>query len=144
MKTLISLIVVILLVIGGFLLFRNDTIAPTDIEDENNSTVMEEENEDSDPEEAVVREFVVETSNFSFTPNNLTVNEGDTVRITVRNEFGMHDFVLDEFAGARTSILNAGQEEVITFIADRTGTFEFYCSVGTHRQMGMVGTLTVE
>jgi uncharacterized cupredoxin-like copper-binding protein len=32
----------------------------------------------------------------------------------------------------------------VQFVADKTGTFEFYCSVGNHRQMGMVGTLVVQ
>ena len=32
----------------------------------------------------------------------------------------------------------------VQFIADKAGTFEYYCFVGNHRQMGMVGTLTVK
>ena len=32
----------------------------------------------------------------------------------------------------------------VTFIADQEGSFEYYCSVGNHREEGMVGTLIVE
>ena len=32
----------------------------------------------------------------------------------------------------------------VTVVSDKTGSFEYYCSVGTHRQMGMKGTLTVK
>ena len=39
--------------------------------------------------------------------------------------------------------LHIGEEQTITFVADKTGGFEFYCSVGNHRAMGMVGTLIV-
>lgn len=90
-----------------------------------------------------VVEFTVEGTNFSFTPNNLTVNEGDTVRVTFKNTGGMHDFRIDEFE-AKTNVIQTGEEETITFVADKAGTYEFYCSVGSHRAMGMVGTLVVQ
>jgi len=55
----------------------------------------------------------------------------------------MHDFVVDEF-GAKTDTLQTGQSDTITFVADKTGTFEYYCSVGNHRAMGMKGNLIVK
>ena len=73
----------------------------------------------------------------------MTVNVGDTVRITLRNTGGMHDLKIDEF-NAKTKVLQSGEEETIEFVVDKAGTFEYYCSIGTHRQMGMVGTLTVQ
>jgi len=85
----------------------------------------------------------IKANNFSFDKRTITVNEGDTVRIVFSNEQGFHDFVIDEF-DARTKQLNAGQTETIEFVADKTGTFEYYCSVGTHRAMGMKGNLIVE
>lgn len=89
-----------------------------------------------------VKEFTVEGSSFAFAPKTMVVNKGDTVKITFTNKVGFHDFVIDEF-NARTKQIKAGESEVITFVADRVGTFEYYCSVGTHRAQGMVGTLTV-
>jgi len=50
---------------------------------------------------------------------------------------------MNEF-NARTKQIKAGETETIEFIADKVGSFEYYCSVGQHRQMGMVGTLVVE
>lgn len=90
-----------------------------------------------------VKEFVVVGSNFSFNPPSIRVNEGDTVRIVFRNQNGIHDFVLDEFNVA-TKQIRGGQEETVEFVASRTGTFEYYCSVGNHRAQGMRGTLIVE
>jgi nitrite reductase (NO-forming) len=55
----------------------------------------------------------------------------------------MHTFVLDDF-NVRTDILKSGSEETIEFGADKAGTFEYFCSVGDHRQKGMVGNLIVE
>lgn len=91
-----------------------------------------------------VKEFTITGEDYSFSETNLTVNEGDTVRITFVNGGAMpHDWVLDEF-GAATDILQSGEEEIIEFVAGDLGTYEYYCSVGSHRELGMVGTLTVE
>lgn len=92
---------------------------------------------------STTKEFTVEGGNFYFTPKTLTVNKGDTVTITFKNSGGIHDFKIDEFNVA-TARINGGQSATVIFVADKSGTFEYYCSVGTHRQMGMVGTLTVK
>src|SRR3990167_9256749 len=39
---------------------------------------------------------------------------------------------------------NTGQSASVEFTADKAGGFEYYCSVGTHRAMGMVGAFIVE
>lgn len=90
-----------------------------------------------------VKEFVVTGQNFSYDVGTISVNHGDRVRIVFKNAGGNHDFVIDEFTGARTKVITGGEEETIEFTADKTGDFEFYCSVGQHREMGMKGTLTV-
>ncbi len=89
-----------------------------------------------------VKTFTVTGDNFKFLPAAMTVKKGETVKIVFKNANGVHDFKIDEFNVA-TSKLQSGQEETVTFVADKTGAFEYYCSVGTHRQMGMKGTLTV-
>lgn len=90
-----------------------------------------------------VKEFTVTGKNFSFAPAAMTVNKGDRVRITFVNDSGTHDLVIDEF-DVRTKVIQGGARETIEFVADKTGSFEYYCSVGQHRQMGMKGTLTVK
>ena len=92
---------------------------------------------------APVKEFTVSGKNFSFTPSMITVKKGDKVKITFQNSAGFHDFVIDQY-GVATKQTNAPTTEVIEFTADKTGSFEYYCSVGTHRAMGMKGTLVVE
>jgi len=89
-----------------------------------------------------VKAFEVDGSNFKFSPNILTVNEGDTVKITFKNTQGFHDFVIDEF-NAKSKTIQANQTDELTFVASKKGTFQYYCSVGNHRTMGMVGKLTV-
>jgi|SRR3989344_1919121 len=81
--------------------------------------------------------------NFEFSQKEIRVKLGDTVKVVLTSEQGFHDFVIEEFDAA-TEQINQGQTSEVTFVADQSGTFEYYCSVGSHRQMGMVGTLIVE
>ncbi len=65
------------------------------------------------------------------------------MKITLQGTGGSHNWGVDEF-NARTSVISSGQTATVEFIADKKGTFEYYCSVGTHRQMGMKGNLVVQ
>jgi plastocyanin len=82
-----------------------------------------------------VKTFSVEGKPFEFSLKEIRVKQGDKVRLVFTNKAGLHDWVIDEF-NARTKQIPAGQSETIEFVADKKGTFEYYCSVGAHRQMG--------
>ena len=90
-----------------------------------------------------VSTFNVSGQNFSFSVKEMRVKKGEKVRINFINSSGFHDFVVDGY-NVRTKQTNTGESDSIEFIADKTGTFEYYCSIGTHRQAGMVGKLIVE
>ena len=92
---------------------------------------------------SAVKEFVVSGKNFSFSPSTITVNKGDRVKIIFENSAGFHDFKIDEY-GVATKQTNAPTTEVLEFTADKAGSFEYYCSVGSHKAMGMKVTLIVE
>ena len=89
------------------------------------------------------KEFTVIAKNFSFTPNVIKVKMGDKVKIIFQNAEGFHDFKIDEFKVAFKQS-KSPSSQVLEFIATKTGSFEYYCSVGSHRSMGMRGTLKVE
>lgn len=91
-----------------------------------------------------VKEFAVTASNFKFSVAEMKVSKGDRVRISLTNTEGTHDLVVDGY-NARTKILSqVGASETIEFTADKSGTFEYYCSIGNHRQAGMIGKLIVQ
>ncbi len=90
-----------------------------------------------------VKEVEVRSRGLAYDVEEIRVNLGDTVRVTYINGGGRHDWVLDEFEGAQTSIIAGGRQETIEFVADQAGTFEFYCSVPGHRAAGMVGRFVV-
>jgi plastocyanin len=89
------------------------------------------------------KEFTVTGSNFAYAPNMIKVKKGDKVRIIFKNADGFHDLKIDEL-GVDTGKIQGGSEKTVEFTADKAGAFEYYCSVGSHRQMGMKGTLVVE
>ena len=95
--------------------------------------------------EAMVKEFVMtayyDAKGKWFSVKEMTVKKGDLVRVKVTNTAGMHDFVIDEFGVKKELPLN--EEVVIEFVADKAGTFEYYCSKPGHRAGGQFGTLTV-
>ncbi|HSX39382.1 MAG TPA: cupredoxin domain-containing protein [Candidatus Saccharimonadales bacterium] len=93
--------------------------------------------------DANAKVFNVTGQNFTFTPNTITVKKGDTVKINFTSSNGFHDWVNDEFS-AHTDRVQTGQTASVTFVADKAGTFEYYCSVMTHRAKGMVGKLIVQ
>lgn len=92
---------------------------------------------------ADAKEVVVTGSDYKFAPTAITVKKGEKTRIVFKNSGGMHDFVVDELK-IKTAVINGGQEDFVEFTPDKTGMFEFYCSVGSHRAMGMVGKITVQ
>ncbi len=90
-----------------------------------------------------VKEFTITGKKFAFNLTELRVKKGDTMTINFESVDGLHDWVVDEFS-ARTAQVSTGGKTSVTFVADKVGTFEYYCSVMKHRAMGMVGKLIVE
>ena len=145
---ILSILVLAILIGGGFLVYKaRDTsisnFAPTP---EVPTTPPEAGNLNSTPgtptPAEAVKSFTVIGKKFFYSPNTLSVNQGDVVKLTFRNEEGMHDLVIEGY-GKATRVIAQGSEEAIQFVANQKGTFQFYCSVPGHRAQGMAGTLTV-
>ncbi len=92
---------------------------------------------------ASMKSFTVSGTEFAFSPNTLSVNKGDTVKITFTNNGTLpHNFTITELA-VKSKTIMPGQSDTVTFIADKAGTFVYFCSVPGHKDKGMVGTFTV-
>jgi plastocyanin len=154
---LIIIGVVLVLLVGGVLFISNSQTAnsptPTPEIAQNAEQTMSPEQIQMDASQSgesttsstsdKVKEFTVMGSAFKFEPATLTVNKGDKVKITFKNLGGTHDFTIDEL-DVKTKTIQSGQEETVEFTASQAGSFEYYCSVANHRQMGMKGTLVVK
>ncbi len=91
-----------------------------------------------------VVEVTVTAKDFSFDLKEIRVKAGDIVTVTLKNVGKMpHDWTV-EGQNIQTRQINNGETDVIQFVAPQAGSYETFCSVGTHRQMGMVGVLLVE
>ncbi len=74
-----------------------------------------------------VREISLVTSRFDFGPEVITVRQGEEVRLLLTTDDVAHGIGLREFGiNAR---IPAGETTVVTFVADTSGEFTFFCSV---------------
>ena len=102
------------------------------------------------------------TDAMRFTPDALTVQEGETVRFVVKNSGRMlHEMVIgtpDELAKHAAMMakfpnmehdepymvhVDPGKTGEIVWHFNRAGSFEFACLIAGHYEAGMRGTLTV-
>lgn len=74
----------------------------------------------------------------------LLAQPGDIVEITLVNaEAVQHNLQIDDF-GVDTGMLSGqGEQQTIKFVADREGSFTYFCVVPGHQAAGMQGTLQV-
>lgn len=103
---------------------------------------------DQPPATGETKVFSLTGENFKFVMDgvdnpDLKVSVGDTVRIEFESIDGFHDWTIEGF-NAATSQVQTGSKTSVEFVADKAGTFEYYCSVGQHRANGMKGSLIVE
>lgn len=96
-----------------------------------------------------VKVFRMTGENFAFSMDGernpeIRVQQGDRVRIEFTSVQGFHDWVLDGYEGVSTEQIMAVNTTSVEFVADQQGSFEYYCSVGRHRENGMFGDFIVE
>ena len=148
-KTIVIVAVIVIVAIAGYFVFRSD--GTPEVTNTPTASEMPMASESISPSVSVsttlklpaIKVVNITASNFKFSVPQITVKKGETVKIVLVAQEGMHDWVVDEF-NARTTKIQAGQTTEVTFTADKAGTFEYYCSIGTHRAMGMKGNLIVQ
>jgi cytochrome c oxidase subunit II len=168
-EILISAGVIIVLGIGGYYIYSNNSITPQEVtnEDNNSQTVSSPVpapgfedvdemivNDDGDKmmvddDEVMIEEpsdtvksFDITAKQWEFIPNRIEVNKGDSVTLFIASIDVNHGIGIPDF-GVFTA-LKPGQTTEVQFIADKAGTYTFFCNVqcgSGHR--GMTGTLIV-
>lgn len=88
--------------------------------------------------------FNISAVEFSYSPNSITVKSGDTVKINFSNNGGYSHNLTIEGLNIATQTINPGQTDIIQFTAPAPGTYNFFCSVDLHRDLGLRGTLIVQ
>jgi len=93
--------------------------------------------------QAQTREFTIEASKFSYSPERLRVNKGDRVILHLKPQDVSHGLYLDGY-GLETDAMPGGTG-TLDFVADRPGKFRFRCSVTCgNLHPFMIGELNVE
>ena len=94
--------------------------------------------QEDDSEDVVI---TVDSTNLRFSPDSVTVTEGDTVRFMWSGQLLPHNAVEDD------GVFDSGDPErdvdySFTFEVGMNGTYEFECE--PHADLGMVGQIIVE
>ena len=89
------------------------------------------------------RIIYLSASRFAFTPDHITVKQGQRIRLIATSTDVAHGIYISGYR-ASTEIL-PGQQNILEFTADKSGDFEFRCTVYCGSgHADMKGTLTVE
>lgn len=148
-KTTGIILIVVVVVIGGYFLFRgsSQTPAPSPAEaptKETNQPVAPNTETSEQQSGGEVKEFNMTAKQWEFNPSTITVNQGDTVKLHIESIDVTHGFRLSEFKISEQ--LEPGKTVNVEFIADKTGTFTFACTVSScgSGHSGMNGQLVVK
>lgn len=93
-------------------------------------------------ESGPIKNFKITASQFTYTPNTITVNQGDQVQIELTSADVAHGFALPDYNIDQA--IQPGQTATVTFTATKKGTFTFKCNLPCgpgHKDMQ--GTLVV-
>jgi cytochrome c oxidase subunit 2 len=91
---------------------------------------------------AGMRVIRVIAKQFEYVPATIDVKKGVPVRVVLTSQDVTHGFAIDAFK-INVSV-EKGKETVVDFTPNRSGTYEYYCSVFCgYGHMGMRGRLNV-
>lgn len=86
------------------------------------------------------QQFTIVTREYSFEPSKLVAKSGPATFVVENKGQIIHDFTIDQL-GIHFNV-EAGRTVTKSYRLE-PGTYEIYCSVAGHKQLGMTGTLEV-
>lgn len=149
-KFIVITILLLILAVGYFYM-KQSPVEKVDntmeVELKNEDETLLPEDEITQTEDKMIEEnpssVQLNASNFTFEVSEVRAKVGEVLVVTVTNDQGVHDFVIDEL-GVSTGIIPEGESIEVAIPTDKPGIYEYYCSIGEHRKMGMKGTLIIE
>jgi len=102
---------------------------------------------------ATAQEITIDMESYMFTPSEVTVANGKSLRLILRNQSFLvpHNFLLDDPDGIRIleADISSGETQAHTVTLTKPGIYLFYCDkqllfFPTHREEGMEGRLIVQ
>tara|TARA_Y100000310_G_C20514640_1_gene730573 strand:- start:568 stop:939 length:372 start_codon:yes stop_codon:yes gene_type:complete len=74
------------------------------------------------------KEIILVASNWKFTPSTFEVKKGENIKLKIKSVTGTHGISIPAF-NVKTGKIAAGQEKIVTFTANKVGTFPFRCNI---------------
>lgn len=143
-KILGIIIVVLVIIVGGYFLLRGSYQAPAPtVIPEKTEAPTETPSTTQAPASGVTEISVVGTE-FNFNPASISVKAGERVKLTFKNSGRAPHNLFIEGLNIGTKTIGGGQTDVVEFTAPSSGTHTFFCSIPGHRASGMEGNLKVE
>jgi heme/copper-type cytochrome/quinol oxidase subunit 2 len=152
MNPLIIIVIILAIAVVGFAAYKsNNSQKSTETSSTDSDMQMQPSEQapsvtiatESAHSDSEVKTINIEAGSFYYKPNEIKVKKGDTVKIVMTSKDMMHNFNIDEL-NVHLPMTQSGETNSVEFVADKAGTFEYYCSVGQHRKLGQKGNLIVE
>ena len=83
----------------------------------------------------------VYAGNMYFQPTDIVITQGDSIEFI--NEGGYHDVVVTVGPEILELPACSGPCNIGTLVFNVAGNYDYECSVGSHAEAGMIGTITV-
>ena len=126
-NTIITAGVVVILIVGTvFLIGKKQTATAPSVSTQSSPIPVTQNAPTVDPK-VPVKEFTMTAKQFTFEPATITVKQGDRVRIKIKSVDVAHSIAIPDF---NINVdLAPDKEETVEFVADKPGTYTFFCSV---------------
>ena len=142
-KVIGAIVVVLAIVVGGFLLIQKGDKSSVQPPRETFRPVVPGADNAVQQPAGDIKEFSMTAKKWEFSPSTITVNNGDVVKLQIESTDVAHGFALSEFG--INERLEPGKIIDVEFVADKSGTFTFSCSVSCGiGHGGMKGQLIVK
>ena len=134
----VVVIIAVLVVAGSIWFTRGNVFNPI------NSTVKNE-SATTTAENGTIDKIIVDAQDLQFNPDQIHVHVGDRVSIEFTNLDESQDHEI-HIAGydIGSPAMHMGTEHTVDFVADKSGEFEYYCTINGARILGMKGILYVD
>ena len=94
--------------------------------------------------EAPSETFAIVASDFTFSPPTFAITEAGTYTFDVTNDGGVDHALEIEGSDLEQETETIGPGESASLTVDlESGTYELYCPIGNHRDLGMSGEISV-
>ena len=90
---------------------------------------------------AGARPVGIQASNFEFSPEHLTLEQGEEIALRLHSEDSSHNFAIDGLG--LVADVGGGETATARLRIDEPGKYTYFCTIPGHRDGGMEGTITV-